>query len=123
MKWKWGIEIEAKATIGPGFQIFHYGGIFIGGAAIIGKNFTITQNVVIGTRGENDGVPHIGDNVSVSPGANLSGAIRIGNNVRIGPNAVVTKNIPDNALVHSFPVQVVVFSRRYGRPGTKALEG
>lgn len=117
MKWKWGIEIVAQATIGPGFHVFHYGGIFIG-AAIIGKNFAVTQNVVIGTRGEDDGVPHIGDNVSVSPGANVSGAISIGNNVRIGPNAVVTKNIPDDALVHSVPPQVVVFPGRYGPPDT-----
>lgn len=45
------------------------------------------------------GVPAIGDNVYIGPGAKIFGNIKIGNNVRIGANCVVFENIPDNATV------------------------
>ena len=45
------------------------------------------------------GVPTIGDNVYLGPGARVFGKISIGNNVKIGANAVVYKDIPDNAIV------------------------
>ncbi len=50
-------------------------------------------------KGEKRGVPIIGDNVYIAPGAKIFGKIKIGNNVKIGANAVVYKNIPDNAIV------------------------
>jgi serine O-acetyltransferase len=116
VKSKWGIEIDPQATIGKGFMIFHYGGIFIGGEAIIGDNFTIGHNVTIGVSGKGRlrGVPIIGNNVTVSPGATVHGKITIGNNVKIGANAVVNKNIPDFALVQVPPMQVVTFTSYYG---------
>ncbi len=122
---KWGIQILRRATIGPGFYIGHYGGIFVADGTVIGKQCSISQDVTIGIAGEGPrrGCPVIGDNVYIAPGAKVNGRIRIGNNVRIGPNAVVTKDIPDYALVHARPVQVVVFPSRYGSahgnaPGT-----
>lgn len=116
LKSQWGIEIDPLATIGKGFMIFHYGGIFIGGEAIIGDNFSIGHNVTIGVAGKGllRGVPIIGDNVIVSPGATIHGKIKIGNNVKIGANAVVNKNIPDFALVQVPPMQVVTFPSYYG---------
>ena len=41
----------------------------------------------------------IGEYVWIGPGAKIFGKIRIGNNVSIGANAVVSKDIPDNAIV------------------------
>ena len=113
---KWGIQILRRARIGPGLYIGHYGGIFVTDGTVIGRQCSISQDVTIGIAGEGPrrGCPVIGDNVYIAPGAKVNGKIRIGNNVRIGPNAVVTKDIPDNALVHARPVQVVVFSSRYG---------
>lgn len=115
MRVRWGIEIQRRAKIGPGFCIDHYGGIFVSGGATIGENCNISQDVTIGMAGEGvrKGVPQIGNNVYIAPGAKINGRIRIGNNVRIGPNAVVTRNIPDDALVHIRPMQIVVFPGRY----------
>ncbi|UVT17875.1 MAG: serine acetyltransferase [Nitrospira sp.] len=98
---KWGIEISRSAEIGRGFYIGHYGGITISGLARIGRDVNISQLVTIGVsgRGENRGVPIIGDNVYIAPGAKIFGKIRVGNNVKIGANAVVHKDIPDDAVV------------------------
>jgi serine O-acetyltransferase len=48
----------------------------------------------------------------MGPGAKINGKIRIGDNVNIGPNAVVTRNIPTDALVHVRPMQVMIFPGR-----------
>jgi serine O-acetyltransferase len=97
----WGIELPRSATIGPGFYIGHSGGITIAPGVIIGRNCNISQDLTIGLsgQGEKAGVPTIGDNVYLAPGARVFGKISIGNNVKIGANAVVYKDIPDNAIV------------------------
>ena len=116
VKVKWGIEIYPQAVIGKGFMIFHYGGIFIGSETVIGDNFTIGHDVTIGVAGKGAryGMPVIGNNVTVAAGASLHGKIRIGNNVKIGANAVVSKDIPDYALVQLPPMQIVTFPSYYG---------
>jgi len=98
---RWGIEIPAATQIGKGFYIGHFGGIIISPHAIIGKNVNISQQVTIGVSGEKEkrGVPIIGDNVYIAPGAKIFGKITIGNNVKIGANAVVYKDVPDDVNV------------------------
>ena len=115
LKSKWGIDIDAHTRIGKGFMIYHYGGIFIGGEAVIGDNFSIGHDVTIGVAGKGSfrGVPVIGDNVIVSAGASIHGKIKIGNNVTIGANAVVDKNIPDYALVQMPAMRIVKFPTFY----------
>lgn len=97
---KYGIDIPFTTQIGSGLYIGHSGGIVVG-ATSIGKNFSISQGVTIGqtNRGERKGRPTIGNNVYVGPGAIVIGNIKIGDNVAIGANCVVTKDIPDNAVV------------------------
>ena len=93
----WGIEISRHATIGPGLLIAHFGGITVSGLAVIGRDCNLSNNVTIGQSGQ--GVPVIGDEVYIAPGARLFGKIHIGNNVQIGANAVVHKDVPDRAVV------------------------
>lgn len=97
----WGIELPRSARIGPGLYIGHFGGITVSALAIIGKRCDLSQNVTIGIagKGEKRGVPVIGDNVYIAPGARLFGKITVGNNVKIGANAVIHKDIPDDAIV------------------------
>lgn len=79
--------------------------IFISGAARIGRNAVIFQQVTIGSNtlagSKGFGAPEIGDNCYIGAGAKIIGKIRIGNNVRIGANAVVYKDVPDNSVVLS----------------------
>jgi serine O-acetyltransferase len=97
----WGIDIPRHAKIGPGLYIGHFGGITISPHAVIGSNCNIAQNVTIGIsgKGEKRGVPIIGNDVYIAPGARVFGKIVVGNNVKIGANAVIYKDIPDNAIV------------------------
>jgi serine O-acetyltransferase len=101
LRMAWGIEIPRAASIGPGLYISHFGGIVISSAAVIGRNAAISQGITIGVSGQGDkaGVPMIGDDVYIAPGACLFGRIRVGNNVKIGANSVVYRDIPDNAIV------------------------
>jgi serine O-acetyltransferase len=113
----WGIELSPGATIGEGFLIFHYGGIFVGSRVVMGKDCSISHDVTIGLagRGPRRGAPVIGDNAYIAPGAKVSGRIKIGNNVKIGANAVVERNVPDNALVQIRPPQVVTFPEFFSK--------
>jgi len=97
----WGIELPRSATIGPGLYIGHFGGITIAPGVVVGRNCDISQHVTIGLsgQGENAGVPTLGDNVYIAPGAQVFGKISVGSNVKIGANAVIYKDIPDNAIV------------------------
>lgn len=49
----------------------------------------------------------IGDNCYIGLEAKIFGSVKIGNNVTIGANMVVTKDIPDNAVVGGIPVKVI----------------
>lgn len=109
---KYGIAIPYKTEIGPGFYVGHFGGIVITYKARIGKNCNISQGVTIGQsyRGERQGAPTLGDGVYVGPGAKLFGNIKVGNNVAIGANCVVTKDVPDNAIIVGVPGKVISFN-------------
>ena len=112
----WGIDIGRTAQIGPGCYIGHFGGINISGGARIGANCNLSQGITIGLsgKGEKAGVPTIGDNVYIAPGAKLFGKIRIGHNVKIGANAVVHKDVPDQHVVAA-PAFVILSETRGNR--------
>lgn len=105
---KYGIDIRYETQIGSGFYIGHSGGIVVNDGAVIGKNCNISQGVTIGkTNRGNAGVPVIGDNVYIGPGAKIIGKIRVGNDVAIGANSVVTKDVPDHAVVMGIPARII----------------
>lgn len=52
-------------------------------------------------------MPKIGNDVYIAKGAIVIGGISIGNNVTIGANAVVTKPVPDNAIVAGVPAKIL----------------
>lgn len=97
----WGIEIPRAAVIGPGNYIGHVGGIIISPKARIGSGCSISHGVTIGIsgKGSNRGVPTIGGNVYIGPGAKLIGAIKIRSRVNFGPNVVIHQDIPDDSVV------------------------
>ena len=109
--YKYGISIPFITQIGSGFYIGHFGCIVVHKAVKIGRNCNISQGVTIGisNRGIRKGCPVLGDNVFIGPGAKIIGNIKIGDNVAIGANCVVTKDIPDNAVVIGVPGRVISF--------------
>jgi serine O-acetyltransferase len=113
---KYGIDIPSSTRIGAGLHILHFGEITIHQNTIIGNNFGIAQGVTIGVanRGERQGTPTIGDNVVIAPGAKVFGNLKIGNNVAVGANCVVTKDIPDNAVVVGIPGKIISYKGSEG---------
>ena len=105
------IHLPAKADIGPGLYIGHFGPVFVSTQAKIGEMCNISQGVTLGVagRGENRGAPTLGDRVYVGGGAKIIGRIHIGSDVAIGANAVVTKDVPDKAVVVGIPARIISY--------------
>lgn len=109
LTYKFGIQIPISTDIGRGFYIGHFNEIIVNGGGKIGDNVNISQGVTIGqvNIGEKKGVPIIGNEVYIGPGAKIIGKIVIGNNVAIGANAVVTSDIPENSVAAGVPARVI----------------
>tara|TARA_A100000164_G_scaffold118158_1_gene104282 strand:+ start:50 stop:622 length:573 start_codon:yes stop_codon:yes gene_type:complete len=111
-----GIEIHPKAKIGKNLFIDHGMGVVIGETSEIGDNVTIYHMVTLGGISpsiNSDDQRHIKrhptlmDNVVVGSGAQILGPIVIGKNSKIGANAVVTKDVPENAVMIGIPAKNV----------------
>lgn len=102
-----GIDLPRRAQIGPGLRIWHFGGIFVHFASVIGRNCTIRHQVTIGSRRGEFDVPLLGDDVDIGAGAKVLGKIRIGNRVTIGANAVVLDDVPDDHLAVGVPARII----------------
>lgn len=97
-------------TIGPGFRIYHAGDfVHVGSNVRIGRNCTMLPGVVFGNKTEmpDERPVIVGDNCYFGLGVRILGPVHIGNNVIVGANAVVTKDIPDNAVVGGVPAKII----------------
>ena len=111
-----GIEIHPKAKIGENLFIDHGMGVVIGETSEIGNNVTIYHMVTLGgispsinsdNQRDSKGHPTLIDNVVVGSGAQVLGPVVIGKNAKIGANAVVTKDVPENAVMVGIPAKNV----------------
>ena len=111
-----GIEIHPKAKIGENLFIDHGMGVVIGETSEIGNNVTIYHMVTLG--GVSPSIesnqqrnvkrhPTLMDNVVVGSGAQILGPVVVGKNAKIGANAVVTKDVPENAVMVGIPAKNV----------------
>ena len=113
------IQIPAGTSIGKGLLIGHFGTIVVNPNAVIGKNFNLSEGVLIGnSQGKKNGCPIIGDNVCVQANAVIVGGVRIGNDVLIAPGAFVNFDVPDNSIVIGNPGQII---RRESSPTKKYI--
>lgn len=107
---KLGIRI-APNKVGKGLNIIHLAG---GGGCIlnclsIGDYCRVQSGVVIGNVGDDEHRPTIGNHVAFGLGCKVYGKITIGDNARILPNAVVTRDVPANAIVGGIPAKIIKY--------------
>ena len=111
-----GIEIHPAAKIGKNLFIDHGMGVVIGETSEIGDNVTIYHMVTLGgispsINSDNQRQvkrhPTLKDNVVIGSGAQVLGPITVGENAKIGANAVVTKDVPANAVMVGIPAKNV----------------
>ena len=111
-----GIEIHPKAKIGKNLFIDHGMGVVIGETSEIEDNVTIYHMVTLGGISpsiDSDNQrnvkrhPTLKNNVVVGSGAQVLGPVIVGENAKIGANAVVTKDVPENAVMVGIPAKNV----------------
>ena len=109
-----GIEIHPAAKIGKNFFIDHGMGVVIGETSEIGDNVTIYHMVTLGgispsINSDNQRQvkrhPTLKDNVVIGSGAQVLGPLTVGENAKVGANAVVTKDVPANAVMVGIPAK------------------
>ena len=103
-----GIEIHPGAQIGRRLFIDHGMGVVIGETAEIGDDVMLYHGVTLGGRSLQKGKRHptLGDRVTVGAGAKVLGPIIIGDDSAIGANAVVTHDVPAEAIATGIPAVV-----------------
>ena len=104
-----GIGVSHRATVGPGLYIAHYGNIMVSRHTTIGAGCNIGSGVTLGygMGSVGRGGPTVGDAVFIAPGAKVFGPVNIGSGAIVGANAVVTGDVPDNAVVAGVPAKVI----------------
>ena len=120
-----GIEIHPNAKIGKNLFIDHGMGVVIGETSEIGDNVTIYHAVTLGgispsinsdDQRNTKRHPTLKDNVVVGSGAQVLGPIVVGKNAKIGANAVVTKDVPENAVMVGIPAKNVGTTTKEFKP-------
>lgn len=104
------VEVPRGAAIGPGLVLPHPGGIVLG-AARIGRDVTIYQNVTLGARGfdphhDLSTRPVIGDGVVLGAGAVVLGPVTVGAGATVAANSLALRDVPPGATALGVPAQV-----------------
>jgi serine O-acetyltransferase len=104
-----GISIGSTAKIGRRLTIEHHGCIVIHGDSVIGDDCLIRHGVTLGNTGYKDlyGAPTLGNRVQIGAGAKLLGRISVGDDAIVGANAVVTRDVPEHAIVGGVPARPI----------------
>ena len=111
-----GIEIHPGAKIGKNLFIDHGMGVVIGETSDIGDNVTIYHMVTLGgiapSINSNDQRnikrhPTIEDEVVIGSGAQVLGPVTVERCAKIGANAVITKDVPEKAVMVGIPAKNV----------------
>ena len=111
-----GIEIHPGAKIGKNLFIDHGMGVVIGETSEIGDNVTIYHMATLGGIApsiySNDQRnikrhPIIKDEVVIGSGAQVLGPVTVGRCAKIGANAVITKDVPEKAVMVGIPAKNV----------------
>jgi acetyltransferase-like isoleucine patch superfamily enzyme len=107
------ITVGENVFINSGCRFQDQAGITIGDGALIGHNVvlaTLNHGFQPDDRSTTYPAPiRIGKNVWISANATIVPGITIGDNAIIAAGAVVSKDVPDNAVVGGVPAKIIKF--------------
>lgn len=101
-------KIAPTCKIGKGTKLICGGlSVLIHYEAVIGENCNIGAHCCILGKSPYRNVPKIGNNVFVGHNTVICGPVHIGDGAIIGNGAIVTKSVPDNAIVVGAPARII----------------
>lgn len=98
------IDVPKETRIGPGFKIYHFGGVFLNDKLVAGRDLTVGIGVVVGCN-DRDEAPVLGDGVTLNAGCKVIGGVTLGDGAVVGAGAVVVKSFGDGAVLGGVPAK------------------
>ena len=113
------VVIGDRVTVKCGVQLWD--GIRVGNDVFIGPNVTFSNDKYPKSKRYQDAVlqTFIGDGASIGGGSSILPGLRIGARAMVGAGSVVTRDVPERALVSGNPARIVGYvdaTRRSTRP-------
>jgi serine O-acetyltransferase len=102
-----GTELRPRAVIGRRFEVHTSWAILVDNGVVIGDDCIINTGVVLANKanGRAEGVPKVGNGVTMGVGSKIVGGVTIGDNAFIGANAVVSRDVPPGHIAIGIPAQ------------------
>ena len=105
------IHIGKNVFLNMGCKFQDQGGIYIDDGALIGHNVVLaTLNHAMSPEDRGTMIPkpiHIGKNVWIGANATVLPGVTIGDSAIVAAGAVVTRDVPENAIVGGVPAKVM----------------
>lgn len=100
--------LSREATLAQGCGVGYGGqGVCVAPGVRVGPFCFLAQDVTLGARPGERGVPTLGAYVYVGAGAQVLGPVHVGDFAIIGANAVVEEDVPRGAIVAGVPARVL----------------